>query len=113
MFLQKFLENVEHCSVFEVSLEFSTGDSPGIISSLFSLTGGQLPIVAEGGARSGAEAWDQVVAGASLVQVSAGLVQHGPPLLTRIRTDLRDLMLEAGYDNIQQAVGAGAHCRGE
>ena len=94
-------------------LVVSSAQSTSTISSLFSLTGGQLPIVGEGGARSGAEAWDQVVAGASLVQVSAGLVQHGPPLLTRIRTDLRDLMLEAGYDNIQQAVGAGAHCRDE
>ena len=60
------------------------------------------------GVSSAGEAWEAVLAGASLVEVSSGLVLHGPPLVTRIRRDLRHLMLEAGYDNIQKAVGAGA-----
>jgi len=85
--------------------------STSTISSLYSLTGGDLPIVIEGGVNSGDEAWQKVLAGASLVQLSTGLVLHGPPLVVRIRRDLRHLMLEAGYDNIQQAVGAGTHCK--
>jgi len=87
----------------------SSGQSTDTIRRLYSLTGGDLPIVCEGGVNSGDEAWQKVLAGASLVQVNDGLVLHGPPLVARIRRDLRDLMLEAGYDNIQQAVGMGAH----
>ena len=80
------------------------------ISSLFSLTGGRLPIVGLGGVSSGAEAWEKVLAGASLVQVGGELLEAGPPLVPSIRSDLSHLLEEAGYQNIQQAVGA-AHCR--
>ena len=84
--------------------------SSSSISSLFSLTGGRLPIVGLGGVSSGAEAWEKVLAGASLVQVGGELLEAGPPLVPSIRSDLSHLLVEAGYQNIQQAVGA-AHCR--
>jgi len=84
--------------------------STGTISTMYSLTGGNIPIVGVGGVNSGAEAWEKVKAGASLVQVYTGLVYQGPPLVTRIRRDLRDLVVKEGYLNMQEAVGA-AHSR--
>ena len=88
----------------------SSGQASSTISTVFSLTAGKLPIVGLGGVSSGAEAWEKVLAGASLVQVGAELLEAGPPLVSSIRSDLRHLLEEAGYENIQQAVGA-AHCR--
>ena len=103
---------VDGLVVSETSLVSSSSQSTSTISTMFSLTGGKLPLVSEGSVSSGAEAWEKVQAGASLVQVSAGLLQHGPPLVPRIRSDLSNLVVEAGYDNFQQAVGS-AHSRDE
>ena len=80
--------------------------STATIRRMFSLTGGHIPIVGAGGVSSGAEAWEKVLAGASLVQIYTGLVYHGPPLVTRVRRELRDLVTEGGYSNIAEAVGA-------
>ena len=80
--------------------------STATISRMFSLTGGRVPIVGVGGVRSGKEAWEKVLAGASLVQVYTGLVHHGPPLVSRVRRELGQLLEEGGFSNIQEAVGA-------
>ena len=55
---------------------------------------------------SGEEAWQKVLAGASLVQVRTGLVQQGPALAATVRRELEVLVREAGYTSIQEAVGA-------
>jgi len=65
-----------------------------------------VPIIGVGGVSSGQEAWHKVVAGASLVQVYTAMVFQGPVVASKIRRELEVIVKEAGYDNIQEAVGS-------
>ena len=76
------------------------------IRRMYALTRGRVAIVGAGGVASGEEAWQKVLAGASLVQVRTGLVQQGPALAATVRRELEVLVREAGYTSIQEAVGA-------
>ena len=76
------------------------------IRRMYALTRGRVAIVGAGGVASGEEAWQKVLAGASLVQVRTGLVQQGPALAATVRRELEVLVREAGCTSIQEAVGA-------
>jgi len=72
-----------------------------------SATGGALPLIAAGGIGSVDDAWDRIVAGASLVQLYSALVYHGPGLARRIADGLAARLAERGLRNIADAVGSG------
>ncbi|HEX2762508.1 MAG TPA: quinone-dependent dihydroorotate dehydrogenase [Allosphingosinicella sp.] len=71
-------------------------------------TGGRLPLVAAGGIGSGWDAYQRILAGASLVQLYTALVYDGPGLARRIRRDLKALLARNGYSRLEEAVGAAA-----
>jgi dihydroorotate dehydrogenase len=71
-------------------------------------TGGALPLIATGGIESGADAYERIRAGASLVQLYSALVYEGPGLPRRIARELKALLLRDGFDRLDQAVGSGA-----
>ena len=77
-----------------------------ILRRTHALAGG-LPIVGVGGIFSGADAWQKILAGASLVQVYTGFVYEGAGLPRRINEDLRLLMDQAGARSISEVVGQG------
>ena len=66
---------------------------------------GELPIIGVGGIFNAADAWEKIVAGASLVQVYTGLVYEGPGVVREIVGGLRRRMQSSGFANIQHAVG--------
>jgi dihydroorotate dehydrogenase len=70
-----------------------------------SATGGQMPLIAAGGIGSGADAWERILAGASLVQLYSALVYEGPGLARRIAAELNALVQREGMSNIAEAVG--------
>jgi dihydroorotate dehydrogenase len=72
-----------------------------------SATGGQMPLVAAGGIGSGADAFERILAGASLVQLYSALVYEGPGLARRIAFELKALVQREGMSNIAEAVGLG------
>ena len=53
---------------------------------------GQVPIIGVGGVSSGQDAYDKILAGASLVQVYTALVYDGPVLIKYIKKDLAQLL---------------------
>ena len=53
---------------------------------------GRLPIIGVGGVSSAEDVLDKMKAGASLVQLYTALTYHGPPLVTRIKADLVQLL---------------------
>ena len=53
---------------------------------------GSLPIIGVGGVSSGQDAYDKILAGASLIQLYTALVYEGPPLVTRIKRELIQLL---------------------
>ncbi len=68
-------------------------------------TEGHVPLIAAGGIARGADAWERIRAGASLVQLYSALVFHGPGLARRIATELRELALREGLSSVADAIG--------
>ena len=68
-------------------------------------TGGQMPLIAAGGVGSGADAFERILAGASLVQLYSALVYGGPGLARRIASELKALLQREGITNVGEAVG--------
>ena len=54
---------------------------------------GRLPIVGVGGVASGKDAYDKIAAGASLIQVYTAMTYEGPPIVSRIKTELADILM--------------------
>lgn len=75
-------------------------------AALFRLTGGRVPIVGCGGVASGADAYEKIRAGASLVQLYTALVYQGFPVVGRVKRELTELLQKDGFSNVQEAVGA-------
>jgi dihydroorotate dehydrogenase len=71
-------------------------------------TGGKLPLVAAGGIGSGADAYERIRAGASLVQLYTALVYEGPGLARRIARELKALLERDGFARLDEAVGGAA-----
>jgi dihydroorotate dehydrogenase len=69
-------------------------------------TGGRLPLIAVGGIASGADAYDRVRAGASLVQLYTAFVYEGPGLARRICAELKALLVRDGFARLDEAVGS-------
>jgi dihydroorotate dehydrogenase len=76
------------------------------LSDMYRLTGGKIPIIGCGGVASGGDAYAQIRAGASLVQLYSALVFHGPELVRIIKRDLAQRLREDGFKSVSDAVGA-------
>nr|CAD7573149.1 unnamed protein product [Timema californicum] len=55
-----------------------------------------IPIVGVGGIFSGQDAYEKILAGACLVQLYTSFAYHGPPIVTRIKRELDELVRQ-GY----------------
>lgn len=76
------------------------------IRTMYRLTNGTIPIIGVGGVGSGRDAYDKLKAGASLIQVYSMMVYEGPGVISRIRKELADILVENGYKSVEEAVGA-------
>ncbi|KAK7113860.1 dihydroorotate dehydrogenase (quinone), mitochondrial-like isoform X2 [Littorina saxatilis] len=76
------------------------------VRDMYKLTNGKVPIIGVGGISSGQDAYDKIKAGASLVQLYTALIYKGPPLVSKIKRELDQLLREDGYKSISEAVGA-------
>nr|SVE76473.1 EOG090X08P9 [Daphnia longispina] len=75
------------------------------IGDFYRLTGGRIPIVGVGGVASGQDAFEKILAGASLVQLYTSFAFHGPPVVRRIKRELDEILRSKGYKNITEAIG--------
>lgn len=75
---------------------------------LYRTTGGALPLIGVGGVDSAEAAYARIRAGASLVQLYAGLVYEGPGLPARIARGLAERLEADGLDALADAVGLDA-----
>ncbi|XP_076449790.1 dihydroorotate dehydrogenase (quinone), mitochondrial-like isoform X1 [Babylonia areolata] len=76
------------------------------VRDMYRLTQGKVPIIGVGGISSGKDAYEKIKAGASLVQLYSALVYKGPPVVSKIKRELDELLREDGYKSISEAVGA-------
>jgi dihydroorotate dehydrogenase len=77
-----------------------------LVRALFRLGGGAVPIIGVGGVASGADAYEKIRAGASLVQAYTGFIYRGPTFARDVVGELRALLARDGFANVAQAVGA-------
>jgi dihydroorotate dehydrogenase len=77
----------------------------GVIRTLRRLTGGRVPIIGVGGIFTAEDAYAQIKAGASMVELYTGFVYGGPGTPRRMLTGLERLLDRDGLPSLQQAVG--------
>ncbi|XP_053975943.1 dihydroorotate dehydrogenase (quinone) [Hylaeus volcanicus] len=85
--------------------------STAMISDMYKRTHGTIPIIGVGGIFTGADAYDKIKAGASLVQVYTSFAYRGPPILGKIKRELNDMLKQDGLTSIKDAVGRDANVR--
>jgi dihydroorotate dehydrogenase len=69
-------------------------------------SGGELPLIGVGGIASAEDAWQRILAGASLVQLYSAMVYEGPGIARRIARGLAERLERAGFASIAEAVGS-------
>lgn len=76
-----------------------------LIRDIFLHTRGRIPIIGVGGISSAEDAWLDIRAGASMVELYTGLVYEGPALIDKINSGLLDLLRREKFRSISDAVG--------
>ncbi|XP_055608249.1 dihydroorotate dehydrogenase (quinone), mitochondrial-like [Uranotaenia lowii] len=82
--------------------------STELIAKVYKWTGGKIPIIGVGGVSNGQDAYEKISAGASAIQLYTALIFHGPPVVTRVKQELAQILQEKGFESIEQAVGKDA-----
>jgi dihydroorotate dehydrogenase len=79
--------------------------STEVIRFIYQQTQGQLPIIGVGGIFTAEDAWEKIMAGASLIQTYTGWIYEGPWMVRRILEGLVQKLEERGLSSIAEAVG--------
>lgn len=82
-----------------------TKRSRDFVASIFRRTKGQLPIIGVGGIMNGADAWNMIAAGASLIQVYSGFIYGGPFFVKSSVDELSRRLDKANVSSINDIVG--------
>lgn len=82
--------------------------STRILARFYILTGGKIPLIGVGGIASAAQAWEKVIAGASLIQLYTALAFQGPALVDGILEGLDMRLKASGFSTLGQACGSAA-----
>jgi len=80
--------------------------STRVLSEMYHLTAGKIPLIGVGGISSGADAYAKIRAGAALVQFYSAMIYHGPGWVQTIKAELAALIKADGFSSITQAIGA-------
>jgi dihydroorotate dehydrogenase len=79
-----------------------------VLIRLHARAGDRLLLVAAGGIESAQDAWERVLAGATLLEVYTAFVYGGPAFAATLGRELAALARAQGYARVQDAVGTGA-----
>lgn len=82
--------------------------STQMVARAHRIAAGRLVLIGAGGIASGAQAYEKIRAGASLVQLYTGFAYDGPALIGRIKCQLAELLKRDGFAHVADAVGAAA-----
>lgn len=79
--------------------------SRAVVARLYRELGGKIPIIGVGGIMNGEDAWQMILAGASLVQMYTGFIYGGPGIVRDINRYLQAKIDHHQLDNISDAIG--------
>ncbi|MGN1063599.1 MAG: dihydroorotate dehydrogenase (quinone), partial [Alphaproteobacteria bacterium] len=80
--------------------------STDLVRRIYQHTQGKIPIIACGGVFSGQDAYEKIVAGASLVQIYSAIIFQGPNVVNKINKELAAILHAKGFKSVAEAVGA-------
>ena len=76
-----------------------------VIRFIYRETEGKLPIIGVGGIFNEEDAWEKIIAGATILQAYTGWVYEGPWMVKNILSGLLTRLDREGLNNISEAVG--------
>jgi dihydroorotate dehydrogenase len=106
--LQTDSAKVEACGEGGLSGAPLQARSNEVVSMIFKLTKGNLPIIGVGGVFTAQDAWEKLCAGASLIQLYTGFIYEGPSVARRINEGLAEILKREGFRSLDEAVGCEA-----
>ncbi|MFJ9370441.1 quinone-dependent dihydroorotate dehydrogenase [Nocardia sp. NPDC101769] len=77
-----------------------------VLRRLYARVGDKLALISVGGIETADQAWERILAGASLLQGYTGFIYGGPFWAKRIHRGLAAKLRTHGYTNLSEAVGA-------
>jgi len=80
--------------------------STKVLEEFYQHTDGKIPLVGVGGVFSGADAYQKICSGASLIQLYTAFSYSGPKLINQINMELVELLKSDGYSSVVDAVGS-------
>jgi len=80
--------------------------STKVISTIYRLTNGKLPIIGVGGVFTAEDAWQKICAGAGLIQLYTSFIYEGPRIAQRINSGLDAILRREGLASIDEAIGS-------
>jgi dihydroorotate dehydrogenase len=82
--------------------------STKMLAAAYKLSKNRLTLIGAGGIFGPEDAFKKILAGATLVQLYTAFAYQGPALIPRLKSGLARLLRARGFQNITQAIGAGA-----
>jgi dihydroorotate dehydrogenase len=79
-----------------------------VLRRLRAKVGDNMCLISVGGIENGDDAWQRIIAGATLVQGYTGFVYGGPAWAKRICLDLQQHLRSSGFSSLSEAVGSAA-----
>jgi dihydroorotate dehydrogenase len=76
-----------------------------LINKFYNLLKGKIDIIGVGGVDSGKSAYNKFLAGASYVQLYTGMVFRGPNIVSIIKKELKELLINNGVKNFREIIG--------
>eukprot|EP00890_Picochlorum_soloecismus_P006206 jgi/Picsp_1/6587/NSC_03930-R1_dihydroorotate dehydrogenase len=80
--------------------------STDVLSEMYKLTKGKIPLIGVGGVSSGREAYQKIRAGASLIELYTAFSYAGPSIVPNIKKELAQCLATDGFASVKDAVGA-------
>lgn len=77
-----------------------------VLRRLYRRVGDRLVLISVGGIETADQAWERIIAGATLLQGYTGFIYGGPFWMRHIHRGIAQRLREAGYHSIAEAVGA-------
>ena len=76
-----------------------------LINIFYNLLKGKISIIGVGGVDSGKSAYAKFLAGANFIQLYTGMVYQGPNIVTKIKKELKELLINEDVKNFQDIIG--------
>ena len=76
-----------------------------LINKFYNLLKDNIKIIGVGGVDSGKSAYDKFLAGANYIQLYTGMVYQGPNVVTKIKKELKELLINQGAKSFKDIIG--------